>query len=84
VENLDLSDLLLARRLVKSGQARVVREAASDPPPSRADVARGKPFTADAVRLWEKGARIPRGEKGAAYGAVLRELLTASATGIAS
>jgi hypothetical protein len=79
----DLANLLLAKRLVATGQARAVREAAGDPPPSRADIARGQPFTVDAVRLWEKGARSPRGAKGAAYGAVLRELLTPS-SGIVS
>jgi hypothetical protein len=70
-----LRDLMLARRLVTTGQARAVREAAGDPPPSRADVCRGQPFTVDALRLWEKGQRVPRGAKGAAYGAVLRKLL---------
>jgi hypothetical protein len=71
----DLADLLLAKRLVATGQARAVRESAGNPPPSRADLARGQPFTVGAVRLWEKGARNPRGAKGAAYGRVLRQLL---------
>jgi DNA-binding transcriptional regulator YiaG len=67
-----LRDLRLAKRLVATGQARLVREASGV---SRADLARGQPFTVGAVRLWEKGARSPRGGKGTAYGAVLRELM---------
>jgi transcriptional regulator with XRE-family HTH domain len=78
IVNQEQRDLLFAKRLVASGQARTVRDAAGF---SRADVARaaGGQMTIGAIRLWERGARSPRGWKGAAYGAVLRELIASEA-----
>lgn len=75
-------DLLLARQLVQSGAARAIREARGL---SREELARAcePSVTAGAVRLWEAGERRPHGEKGAAYGAVLRELMAGEVTGVA-
>jgi hypothetical protein len=72
---------MLARRLVGSGRARRVREAADLP---RSAVARAAGVTPGAVRLWEHALRTPRGTKGAAYGAVLRELLESELGGLVS
>lgn len=71
----ELRDLLLARKLVQSGQARSVREAVGAP---RKYVAASAGVTLGAIRLWENGARRPSGAKGVAYGAVLRQLLEVS------
>jgi hypothetical protein len=69
----DLAAIRLARHLVATGQARAVREAAGV---SRAEAVRGRDFTIDALTLWERGQRMPRGSTAAAYGELLRELMS--------
>lgn len=72
----ELQDLLLARRLTASGDARRIRESMGL---SRRDVARPAGLHEHTVMKYERLERRPRGAKGAAYGAVLRELIEASA-----
>lgn len=69
--NESISDLLLARRLVASGDARALREAAGL---SRAEAARAAGVSYPAIRLWESNDRRPTGDAGIAYGRFLREL----------
>lgn len=64
--------LALVRRLLASGEARRVREAAGL---SRADIARDLGVDESTVQRWEAGARSPRAEVGLKYGEMLGELL---------
>lgn len=65
--------LALVRRLLASGEARRVREAAGL---SRADIARDLGVDESTVQRWEVGVRSPRAEVALRYAAVLGDLLS--------
>jgi DNA-binding transcriptional regulator YiaG len=68
----DLLDLVAARDMARSGIARAIRVGADV---SQGEVAAICVVTVSAVSRWERGERAPRGEAGARYGALLRELV---------
>lgn len=73
---LQVHDLRHGRAALAAGTARATREAAGL---SQGEVAAAVGVSPAAVALWEAGQRRPRGEAGAAYGRLLRELEEANA-----
>ena len=71
----DIAVLVEARRLAKSGEARILREAAGL---SLAEVARGVGVTPTAVWRWERGLARPCGRPAAAYARLLIRLARSS------
>lgn len=67
----ELIDILLARRCVRTGEAQKLREAAGL---SRSDIARTLDVDASAVGRWERHEREPRGGVARRYGQLLRQL----------
>lgn len=67
------SELAKARRLIRSGRAREIREQAQL---SRREIAEGigPGVDASSVARWECGSRVPRAELALAYAALLQEL----------
>ena len=64
--------LQLARRLMANGVARDLREGSGY---SRAEFARGQPYTVAALIAWEMKRRRPSGEQGIALGKQLAGLM---------
>jgi DNA-binding XRE family transcriptional regulator len=75
---MDSPSLALARRLLANGQAQALRQEAGV---SRAAVARDVGVDPSTVGRWENGRRLPRGEVGLRYCAVLAELLQVTSVG---
>jgi DNA-binding transcriptional regulator YiaG len=76
VNTKELLDLSLARRLCANGEAAKIRRTAGL---SLSDIASAVDGSVSGVFRWERGERTPRGERGAAYGRLLRELQKAAA-----
>jgi hypothetical protein len=71
----ELQDLEFARTLVRMGVAREVREVAGRSRPEMVAAAGGV-FSVAALQSWETGPRHrPHGQRGAAYGRALREVM---------
>lgn len=69
----DIEDIRLARRLLATGEGHALRTGAGL---ERSEVAALLGCSADAVALWEKGARRPRSAAAAALGRLYRSLAT--------
>jgi transcriptional regulator with XRE-family HTH domain len=66
-----ISQTLRTRELVRSGEARAIRERAGI---SRLEVARELGVDESTIWRWEKGATLPRGEVVSRYSRLLRLL----------
>lgn len=71
----ELEPLTRVRRLASTGAARAIRIGAGATIREVAQVVGVSPAT---VHRWETGNRVPRGEKGLAYGRALDELTEAA------
>jgi DNA-binding transcriptional regulator YiaG len=67
-----LSELAAVRALTASGAARSIRIAANV---SLHEVAAAVPCSPSTVLRWERNQRRPHGDKGLAYGAILKSLM---------
>jgi transcriptional regulator with XRE-family HTH domain len=70
---MNVEQVAWARRLAKTGTARMIRESAGF---SASEIARELGVAPSTVCRWERGERLPRGQVGERWAAVLRRLST--------
>jgi len=73
----EVIELIEARRLLRSGEARKIRLAAGL---SQTEISRSVGVSAGAVSRWESGSRRPVGEPAMAYAGLLKSLREAVAS----
>jgi predicted transcriptional regulator len=70
-ETMKVEQVVWVRRLATSGGARLIREAAHV---SASEIARELGVAPSTVCRWERGERLPRGQVGERWAAILRRL----------